>query len=135
MSKRAYYIEYPDKEMAVMVKHGEDGVAITTSGDPWPEAYIASLMIDGYEVFAQTSTLHEVDGRDYRHWQPIDVADLPEVTLSVEGSDGNMYAQRRQLRKGRVVEAEDNPPKGVGFWGATDAHVEPVPLPKGMGLA
>ncbi len=141
MDKRAYYIEYPERNMAVMLRfdYGEAEPTIRTSGDlslGARETLIAALMTDGYETSAYTQ---EPEGETYR-WEPIDIESLPEVTLMVDGPEGVSYGKRYQLRQGRVVEAAKQREKGKSQWHVDGAdelpphHVEPVaapPYPRG----
>jgi hypothetical protein len=103
---RAYYIEYPDKEMAVVLAFEGDEPDIRTINHLHPEVHIASLMIDGYETLAYTSApVQTIDEHGpTRTWERIDPADLEEVTLYVEGSDGVMHAEKSQVRDGKVTQ-------------------------------
>lgn len=129
--KRAYYVEYPDKEMAVIIKHDEGGEPTVWSLDYTdPDDWIAILMTEDYETFAYTSTVHHVEDREMRHWVRIDPATLKD-TYVMDMDSG--HARRKQLRKGRVVEARDHFRKGKTPW---DEDVDPqrngvypVPVP------
>lgn len=129
--KRAYYVEYPDKEMSVIVRHDGDGIEIWTTDYVDPDSYIAFLMTEGFKTHAFTCDVWEEDGRRREKWRPIDPASLEEVTIMDMDTP---YAQRKQLRKGRVVEAHDEWRKNKSPWDDDDDPPRhgpsAIPLPK-----
>jgi hypothetical protein len=73
VSKRAYYLEYPDKGFASILKEDAEDSVIWTAEEPDSDAHIAYLKQDGYEVIHFISSAYERKeiGRTRRTWHNI----------------------------------------------------------------
>ena len=78
MNKRAFYIEYPDKGFATIIRDDAEDSVISTAEKPDSDSYIAYLQQEGYEVIAFISSGYEYPGigRTRRKWHRIDVNHL-----------------------------------------------------------
>jgi hypothetical protein len=84
--KRAYYLEFPERNLEVMIKDNGDWQEIWTSGSRRPGVFMRMFEEDGYEVLGfkhKKRNEYEADPRAGGwKWEPIEMDSLPDMSTA-----------------------------------------------------
>jgi hypothetical protein len=140
MTKRAYYIEYPDKGFATIFKEDAEDSVIWTAEEPDADGHIAHLQQDGYQVihFVSSAYARKGVGRTRRQWHRIDknmeatqavlrsFANYDETVERWEREDEEAYPDIEERRQRVLALVPEDSSQLAKDFEALDAHTRLV---------